>query len=52
VADIKFGSVSVADRGTCVSAIWPDCAVDTTLAEHIIADLEKWLSQLAGHGNA
>ena len=46
-AAIEFASVSVAGRGMCVSANWADCAVDMTLGEHIMADLERWLVQLA-----
>ncbi|KUI65797.1 hypothetical protein VM1G_02288 [Cytospora mali] len=47
-AAIEFAPVSVAGRGMCVSANWPDCAVDVTLGERIMADLERWLVQLAG----
>ncbi|KAI1345320.1 hypothetical protein F5Y01DRAFT_300831 [Xylaria sp. FL0043] len=46
-AAIEFAPVSVAGRGMCVSAIWPDCAVDAALGESIVADLERWLAQLA-----
>ncbi|RYP51416.1 hypothetical protein DL768_003249 [Monosporascus sp. mg162] len=46
-AAIEFSPVSVAGRGLCVSASWPDCAVDATLGERIMADLERWLAQLA-----
>lgn len=46
-AAIEFAPVSVAGRGMCVSANWPDCAVDATLGERIMADLERWLAQLA-----
>lgn len=46
-AAIEFSPVSVAGRGMCVSATWADCAVDMTLAERIMADLERWLAQLA-----
>lgn len=46
-AAIDFAPVSVAGRGMCVSADWPDCAVDATLGERIMADLERWLAQLA-----
>ncbi|MCJ1269920.1 hypothetical protein MMC22_009813 [Lobaria immixta] len=46
-AAIEFAPVSVAGRGMCVSANWPDCAVDVMLGERIMADLERWLAQLA-----
>lgn len=46
-AAIEFASVSVAGRGMCVGANWPDCAVDAILGERIMADLERWLAQLA-----
>ncbi|KAL9116205.1 MAG: hypothetical protein Q9227_000576 [Pyrenula ochraceoflavens] len=46
-AAIEFAPVSVAGRGMCVSANWPDCAVDVMLGERIMADLERWLVQLA-----
>ncbi|KAK8124242.1 alcohol acetyltransferase-domain-containing protein [Apiospora kogelbergensis] len=46
-AAIEFSPVSVAGRGMCVAASWPDCAVDIALGEGIMADLERWLGQLA-----
>ena len=46
-AAIEFAPVSVAGRGMCVGANWPDCAVDVMLGERIMADLERWLAQLA-----
>jgi hypothetical protein len=46
-AAIEFAPISVAGRGICVSANWPDCAVDAMLGELIMADLERWLAQLA-----
>ncbi|KAK4203178.1 hypothetical protein QBC40DRAFT_275163 [Triangularia verruculosa] len=46
-AAIEFSPVSVAGRGMCVAATWADCAVDVTLGESIMADLERWLAQLA-----
>ncbi|KAG6356390.1 hypothetical protein INS49_015778 [Diaporthe citri] len=46
-AAIEFSPVSVAGRGMCVSASWPDCAVDSMLGERIMADMERWLAQLA-----
>lgn len=46
-AAVEFSLVSVAGRGMCVSASWPDCAVDTVLGERIMADMERWLVQLA-----
>ena len=46
-AAIEFSPVSVAGRGMCVSASWPDCAIDATLGERIMADMERWLVQLA-----
>lgn len=49
-AVIAFSPVSVAGRGLCVSASWADGAVDGTLAEGIMADLERWLAQLAESG--
>jgi len=48
-AAIEFAPVSVAGGGMCVSAIWADCAVDVMLGERIMADLERWLNQLASH---
>ncbi|KAK4227341.1 hypothetical protein QBC38DRAFT_499471 [Podospora fimiseda] len=46
-AAIEFSPVSVVGRGMCVAATWADCAVDVTLGESIMADLERWLAQLA-----
>lgn len=46
-AAIEFAPISVAGYGMCVGANWPDCAVDVTLGERIMADLERWLAQLA-----
>lgn len=46
-AAIEFAPISVAGRGMCVSANWPDCAVDQMFGERIMADLEGWLAQLA-----
>ncbi|KAK4182448.1 hypothetical protein QBC35DRAFT_172314 [Podospora australis] len=46
-AVIEFSPVSVAGRGMCVGASWTDCAVDVKLAEGIMADMERWLVQLA-----
>ncbi|KAF1974308.1 hypothetical protein BU23DRAFT_589069 [Bimuria novae-zelandiae CBS 107.79] len=46
-AAIEFAPISVAGRGMCVSANWPDCAVDPIFGERIMADLERWLAQLA-----
>lgn len=45
-AIIELTPVSVAGHGMCVSAGWPDCAIDATLGERIMADLERWLTQL------
>lgn len=47
MAAIQFSPVSVAGRGMCVAASWPDCAVDAMLAGRIMADLERWMCQLA-----
>lgn len=47
-AAIEFAVVSAAGGGMCVSATWPDCAVDSTLGQRIMADMERWLKQLAG----
>ncbi|KAI4220753.1 MAG: hypothetical protein LQ349_008009 [Xanthoria aureola] len=46
-AAIEFAPVSVAGQGMCVSANWPDCAVDAMIGDRIMADLERWLAQLA-----
>lgn len=46
-AAIEFAVVSAAGGGMCVSATWPDCAVDSTLGQRIMADMERWLNQLA-----
>ena len=46
-AAIEISPVTVAGRGMCVGASWPDCALDTTFGERIMADLERWLAQLA-----
>ncbi|KAK8062998.1 hypothetical protein PG997_015095 [Apiospora hydei] len=46
-AAIEFSPVSVAGRGMWVGANWADCAVDVTLGERIMADMERWLNQLA-----
>lgn len=46
-AAIEFSPVGVAGRGMSVGASWFDCAVDAALAERIVADMERWLAQLA-----
>jgi hypothetical protein len=46
-AAIAFSPVSVVGRGMSVGASWADCAVDAALGERIMADLERWLAQLA-----
>lgn len=46
-AAFEFAPVSVAGGGMCVSVNWPDCAVGAALGEGIMADLERWLVQLA-----
>jgi hypothetical protein len=46
-AAIEISPVSVAGRGMCVSADWPDNAVDVAFGERIMADLERWMGQLA-----
>lgn len=46
-AAIEISPVSVAGRGMCVSADWPDNAVDVVFGERIMADLQRWLAQLA-----
>ncbi|KAI0198158.1 hypothetical protein F4808DRAFT_452115 [Astrocystis sublimbata] len=46
-AAIEFAPVSVAGQGMCVSANWHDCALDVGFGEGIMADLERWLLQLA-----
>jgi hypothetical protein len=46
-AAIEFAPVSGAGQRMCVSANWQDCAVDVKLGERIMADLERWLAQLA-----
>lgn len=46
-AAIEFAPVSVAGGAMCVGAKWPDCAVDVTFGDAIMADLERWLGQLA-----
>ncbi|KAI0898951.1 hypothetical protein F4806DRAFT_319838 [Annulohypoxylon nitens] len=46
-AAIEFAPISVVGRGMYVSANWPDCAVDMVSGKHIMADLERWLTQLA-----
>lgn len=46
-AAIEFSPVSVVDRGMSVGASWANCAVDATLGERIMADLKRWLAQLA-----
>ncbi|KAI0096929.1 hypothetical protein GGR51DRAFT_542345 [Nemania sp. FL0031] len=50
-AAIEFAPISVAGHGMCVSANWPDCAVDVNFGESIMADLERWLAQLASQAN-
>lgn len=47
-AAIEFSPVSAAGGGMSIGANWPDCAVDSTLGERIMADMERWLNQLAG----
>lgn len=47
-AAVHFAPASVAGRGMCFSASWPDCAVDEALADGIMDDMERWLAQLAG----
>ncbi|THV49058.1 hypothetical protein BGAL_0213g00040 [Botrytis galanthina] len=46
-AAIEFACVSVAGRGMCINSSWADCAVDATFGEHIMGDLERWITQLA-----
>lgn len=46
-AAIEFACVSVAGRGMCIDSSWADCAVDATFGEHIMGDLERWITQLA-----
>lgn len=46
-AAILFSPVSVAGRGMCVGATWPDCAVDAVLGDRIMGDMKRWLDQLA-----
>ncbi|KAL1603465.1 Alcohol acetyltransferase [Paraconiothyrium brasiliense] len=46
-AAIEFAPISVAGRGMVVSANWADNAVDAKFGERIMADLERWLAQLA-----
>ena len=46
-AAIEFSPVSVTGQGMCVSASWADCALDVTLGERIVSDMERWLAQLA-----
>lgn len=46
-AAIEFSPVSAAGGGLSVGANWPDCAVDSKLGERIMADMERWLNQLA-----
>lgn len=46
-AAILFSPVSIAGRGMCLGATWPDCAVDAVLGERIMDDLRRWLDQLA-----
>lgn len=46
-AAMEFSPVSVAGRGMSVGASWPDCAVEAALGDRIMADLERWLAQLA-----
>jgi hypothetical protein len=47
-AAIEIAAISVKGQGMCVSANWMDCAVDVKFGERIMADLERWLGQLAG----
>lgn len=46
-AAIEIAQASVTGHGMCVSANWHDCAVDVKFGERIMADLERWLAQLA-----
>lgn len=46
-AAIAFSPVSVAGRGMSVGASWADCAVEAALGDRIMADMERWLAQLA-----
>lgn len=46
-AAIAFSPVSVAGRGMSIGASWADCAVDAALGDRIMADLERWLAQIA-----
>ncbi|KAG8160872.1 hypothetical protein KVR01_009136 [Diaporthe batatas] len=46
-AAIEFSPVSAAGGGMSVGANWPDCAVDSKLGERIMADMERWLNELA-----
>ncbi|KAK6825556.1 hypothetical protein PG987_013050 [Apiospora arundinis] len=45
-AAIEVSPRSVAGRGMSISVNWADCVLNTTLAERIVADMEKWLKQL------
>ena len=46
-AAIEIAAVSVAGREMCINATWPDCALDARFGERIMADLERWLAQVA-----
>ena len=49
-AAIEISPVSVAGEGMSVGASWPDCAVEESFGEGVMADLERWLGQLARGG--
>jgi hypothetical protein len=47
VAALLIGVASVKDEGVVVTCTWQDTVVEAGLVEHVMADLERWLRQVA-----
>lgn len=46
-AAINISPMTVAGERLCVGASWQDCLFDVSFGEHVMADLEAWLTQVA-----
>jgi hypothetical protein len=47
VAALLIGVASVKDEGVVVTCTWQDTVVEASLVKHVMADLERWLRQVA-----
>ncbi|KAI0393941.1 alcohol acetyltransferase-domain-containing protein [Xylariaceae sp. FL0594] len=47
-AALMISPMTVLGEGLCVGGSWQDGAVDTTVGEHVMADLERWMGHIAG----